>query len=185
MSLETEVKVEIDSSDLEPIRHQLIELGARRVFERGREENFLFDFPKPRLAPSGCTLRLRTYANQTLLTFKEKVQPDSLFKKREELETQVENGEIGCRILQALGLRIQFHYWKFREIYQLSSKHHTASICLDETPVGTFIEIEAPEKTIQTIAKQLGFPPECFIRKGYIEIYRERLGTWVSPAPDG
>ena len=71
-------------------------------------------------------------------------------------------------------MHICFEYSKIREVYTLSVDEDEAEICLDETPVGTFVEIEGPENTIEALASQLGWTPDSFIRRNYVEMYLEQ-----------
>ncbi len=174
MALETEVKIRISQEDLDPIRARLKELGAHCLSPRREEKNILFDFDDRSLETCGCAVRLRTYGEKTTLTFKGEIQEDPRFKKRQELETGVENPQATIKDLKALGLHICFEYSKIREIYTLSVDQDQAEICLDETPVGTFVEIEGPENTIEALASQLGWTPDSFIRRNYVEMYLEQ-----------
>ena len=112
-------------------------------------------------------------AKKTTLTFKGEIQEDPRFKKRQELETSVDDPQAIIKVLEALGMYICFEYSKIREIYTLSVDQDQAEICLDETPVGTFVEIEGSENTIEALASQLGWTPDSFIRRNYVEMYLE------------
>jgi adenylate cyclase class 2 len=173
MSLEIEVKVRISPEDLESIRDQLTKLGASCVEPREKEENWLFDFPDHDLRTAGCALRLRIYGEKSFLTYKGKIQSDPRFKKREELESSVGNPDKIKSILQHLGMSVCGKYSKFREIYQLPVNAEQVEVCLDETPVGTFAEIEGPGAEIASLAALLGWTPDSFIRKNYLEMYEE------------
>ena len=173
MGLETEVKVRIRQEDLDSICARLTELGASCVEGRKIEENWLFDFPDQDLQTAGCALRLRVYGEKTFLTFKGKIQSDPRFKRREELESRVDNPDQIKRILQHLGMSVSCTYSKFREIYQLPVNQAQVEVSLDETPVGTFAEIEGPAAEIENLAVLLGWTPDSFIRRNYLEMYEE------------
>ncbi|MFB3903373.1 MAG: class IV adenylate cyclase [Acidobacteriota bacterium] len=172
MHIETEAKFEVTPSDLPRVREELIELGARPLAGPHTEENELYDFPDGRLARSGCALRLRSYAGQSLLTFKGAVQSDPLLKKREEIETRVEQTEPVKKILGRLGLTVSFGYRKTREILLLERGRGLLQVCLDETPVGCFVEIEGDGEGIKQLAARFGWTQ--FITKSYIDLYLER-----------
>ena len=174
MSLETEVKISIKPEDLEPTRVRLGKMGARCVTPRTKEENFLFDFPDSSLRDSGSALRLRSYGGTSLLTYKGPVQNDPRYKIREELQTSIEEPDRMKAILEALGMCIQFQYQKYREIYHLSWKGQDMEVCLDETPVGVFVEIEGDTSGIEELASSLGWSSDAFIRQSYIELYASR-----------
>ena len=174
MALETEIKIRITQEKLDRVRARLTELGAHCLSPRKEEKNVLFDFADRNLETCGCAVRLRTYGDKTTLTFKGEIQEDPRFKKRQELETSVEDPEALIKVLEALGMYVCFEYSKIREIYTLSVDQDQAEICLDETPVGTFVEIEGPENTIEALASQLGWTPDSFIRRNYVEMYLEQ-----------
>ena len=44
---------------------------------------------------------------------------------------------------------------------------------LDETPIGTFVELEGPAKAIDRAAKELGFTKNEFIVTNYLRLYAE------------
>jgi adenylate cyclase class IV len=76
-------------------------------------------------------------------------------------------------ILQHLGMSVCAKYSRFREIYQLSVNQAHVEVYLDETPVGTFAEIEGPASEIEDLAARLGWTPDSFVRRNYLEIYEE------------
>ncbi len=173
MALETEVKISITLEDLDRVRARLAELGAHCLSPRSEEKNLLFDFTDRNLETCGCAVRLRTYGEKTTLTFKGEIQEDPRFKKRQELETSIKDPQAMIKVLEGLGMHICFEYSKIRELYTLSVDQDQAEICLDETPVGTFVEIEGSENAIETLASQLGWTPDSFIRRNYVEMYLE------------
>jgi adenylate cyclase class 2 len=78
------------------------------------------------------------------------------------------------RIFEGLGLRGWFRYEKFRTPYKLPVRHKWAKDLLidyDETPIGTFIELEGPHQAIDQAAHLLGFHPRDFITKNYLVLY--------------
>ncbi len=170
MALETEIKVRVSSADLESIRSRLTDLGARQRSPRQQESNLLFDFPDGKLRSSDCALRLRIYGEQVILTFKGKTQSDPLFKRREELECLVGDAQQIQKILQGLGMDVCFEYSKLREIYRCPVDGKQVDVCLDETPVGTFVELEGSSEDIRTLADQLGWTPDQFIQETYMAL---------------
>jgi len=172
MHIETEAKFEVARGELDKVRDQMIQLGAKPFAGPNTEENELYDFPDGRLARSGCALRLRSYAGQSLLTFKGPVQSDPLLKKREEIETHVEQGETLKRILGRLGMVVSFGYRKNREILLIEHGGQQLQVCLDETPVGCFVEIEGQAEGIKQVAARFGWTE--FITKSYVDLYLER-----------
>ncbi|MEE8161051.1 MAG: class IV adenylate cyclase [Acidobacteriota bacterium] len=170
MALETEIKVRVSPEDLESIRSRLTDLGADQISPRQQESNLLFDFPDGKLRGSDCALRLRTYGEQVTLTFKAKTQSDPLFKRREELESLVGDAQQIQKILQGLGLDVCLEYSKFREIYRCPVDGKRVDVCLDETPVGTFVELEGSSEDIRKLADRLGWTPDQFIQETYVAL---------------
>ena len=96
-------------------------------------------------------------------------------KTREEHETVVSDGDVLTRVLESLGLHVWFRYQKFREEFAAED----ATIALDETPIGTFVEIEGGERAIEHMARALGRSESDYVLDSYRGLFlqrRERLG---------
>lgn len=171
--IETEVKIKITSEELSALPGRLSEIGAQEVSPLLEEANILFDFPDRRLKKGENALRLRLYGDAATLTFKGDPVEDSTFKKREELESGVADGPAVEAILERLGLEAVLQYGKWRQMFQLTLFKETGLICLDETPVGKFVELEGSEEWIGRLASRMGWPSDQFIKKTYIELYEE------------
>lgn len=173
MGMETEVKIRITPEELDPIRSHLEKLGALCLAPSQKEENWLFDFSNGALRDAGCIIRVRVYGKEAFLTFKGPVQDNSHFKKREEIESNVGNPEEIKKILHRLGMNVCFKYSKYREIYQLPINQTYVTVCLDETPVGIFVEVEGTKLQIEEVTTRFGWSPDSFVCKSYIEMYKE------------
>jgi adenylate cyclase, class 2 len=117
---------------------------------------------------------VRADGPHSLLTFKGPVQPGPV-KIREELETVVADGALLHLILTRLGFQVWFRYQKYREEFTRGD----VIVAVDETPVGTFVEIEGPEPGIMATARAMGRTPAEFILDSYYRLfqkYREPLG---------
>jgi adenylate cyclase, class 2 len=207
MSNETEVKLKID--DQRALQRALKRLGARPSNPRNarvREENLLFDTSDSSLAKAGQLLRIRTElaegkgkktaAQRVLVTFKRPVDEPSHrqaaflhrnYKVREELELEVTDGSMLGRIFAGLGLKGWFRYEKYRTTYKLPSSKAWAKgllIEVDETPIGTFVELEGPEPAIDRAATELGFSKHDYITKNYLLLYLEDCKRRGEPARD-
>ena len=125
--------------------------GATPVRGRRLQEDCLLDTVDEALHARRCVLRVRIESGKSLLTFKGPVQP-SVMKVREELETVIGNGPLMLRILEELGFRVWFRYQKYREEFALED----VIVAIDETPVGTFVEIEGGERGIGDMAQRPG-----------------------------
>jgi adenylate cyclase class 2 len=178
---ETEIKLAVRNA--RALKRRLRSLGFQRVQPRYFESNALFDFPDARLRNARCLLRLRRIGKQWLLTFKGAPRPSQRFKIRGEIETEVANGVRLRQILEALGLREAFRYEKFRTVYAPAVPPRSVKrpqLLLDETPIGTFLELEGPPRWIDTVAVRLGFGREDYIIASYATLYRlkcQELGT--------
>ena len=165
-STETEIKFRVKS--FKALEARLRELGFRLVHERAREMNVLYDFPSRELTNRGELLRLRQYGEKWKLTHKAKGKIGR-HKSRMETETGVADGATLEAIFDALGLRPTFRYEKFRAEWSDGHGH----VVVDETPIGTFAEIEGPAKWIDATAKKLGVKEKDYITLNYAGLFME------------
>jgi len=170
--LEREIKLSFRSAD--EARAAILAAGASPLRSRRLQEDALFDTADELLRRQGSALRVRTEAGHSLVTFKGPVQPGTM-KLREEHETVVGDGEALVRVFEALALRVWFRYQKYREEYSAAE----LTIAVDETPVGTFVEIEGGEHAIVAMTRALGRTPADFILDSYYRLFvkrREQFG---------
>jgi adenylate cyclase, class 2 len=158
--LEREVKIRFPDPDL--ARAALAAIGAVPLRSRRLQDDTLFDTADSALRARRAVVRLRREPDRAFLTFKGPVRPGTM-KVREEEESEVADAEVLRRILRELGLKAWFRYQKFREEFQAPG----VVIALDETPVGTYIEIEGSEEGILTATDALGCSPADFILDSY------------------
>jgi len=191
MGTETEIKLRID--DTETLRRTLRRLGATISVPRTLEENVVFDTEGSDLKSREQLLRIRCETRaargrkarrrrheRVLLTFKRPVESSGKsgaperHKTREELELQASDGSALGKIFEGLGLRPWFRYEKFRTTYRLPERWAKQLLVeLDETPMGTFVELEGPARAIDRAARALGFAAGNYIVANYMELYRE------------
>jgi adenylate cyclase class 2 len=176
-TLEREIKLRFD--DAECAREAILRAGATPVRSRRLQEDCLLDTPDDDLRRRRCVLRVRVESGKSLLTFKGPVQP-SLTKLREELETVVGDGSLLVHILEELGFRVWFRYQKYREEFALDD----VIIALDETPVGTFVEIEGGDRSIAGMAEALGRTPNDYLVDSYRRLYIVDCETRGVPVAD-
>lgn len=162
--LEIEVKVPVP--DLKAARERLAGLGAVLVRERHREENTLYDLKDGELGSGHRALRVRTAGRKSFLTYKGAPQKSRKYKVREEFETEVKNVRQTRKILAGLGYRPVFRYEKHRTVLRIK----TLKICLDETAVGTFLELEGEREKIAKVSKQMGISKKDWIKLDYIAL---------------
>lgn len=159
--VETETKIRVSS--LKPVRKKIQAAGGRLLNERTFESNTLFDSPGGSLRASGQSFRVRRYGTEGSVTLKGMARVEGGVKSRAELETHVSSPETLAEILHALGFEPQFRYEKFREVWQVGP----TVVCLDETPLGPFVEIEGAASAIVRIAKALELDAADFLSASY------------------
>ncbi len=172
MALEREVKLRFDSA--ESARDAILSAGATPLRGRRLQEDFLLDTEDETLRRRRCVLRVRLENGASRLTFKGPVQPSAM-KVREEIETVVGDGETLLRVFEELGLHVWFRYQKYREEFAFGD----VIAAVDETPVGTFVELEGGEHGIEQLAAALGRDPGEYIIDSYRGLFlqnRDRLG---------
>lgn len=164
LMLEREVKIRFDSPDA--ARAAIAGAGATPLRCRRLQEDALLDTDDEAIRRKRCVLRIRTESGKSLLTFKGPVQPSAM-KVREEQETVVGDGEVLLTVFQELGLHVWFRYEKYREEYSAED----VTVALDETPLGTFVEIEGSEDGILAMTAALGRTPADFILESYRNLF--------------
>ena len=199
MAQEIEIKLRIND---EKAFHRLLKkLGARPVTGgtgRVHEENVIFDTPQGGLAKHGQLLRIRTETPQdhckgapkvkqrSIVTFKRPPKPGAVaaesrppartHKIREELEAEIGDPQVFVKIFEGLGMAGWFRYEKYRTTFRLPASKSWAKellIELDETPIGTFVELEGPPEAIDRAASELGFSKRDYVLKNYLTLYVE------------
>ena len=197
---ETEIKLNIE--DVKGFRRLLKKLGAQSIGNgsgRVHEENVIFDTPQGGLAKHGQLLRIRTETPEgsgssrssksqprVVLTFKRPVarpaEPhaehpeDGYHKVREEIEMEITDAATLTTIFEGLGMSGWFRYEKFRTTFRLPASTAWARgllIELDETPIGTFVELEGPAAAIDRAASELGYSKRDYVLKNYLTLYVE------------
>src|SRR5215470_14870038 len=189
MADEREIKLKI--RDEKALKKALARLGAKPVSAgsgRVHEWNVIFDTPQGGLAKHGQLLRIRKETSadkkkaepRTLLTFKKPAVAGENdghgHKVREEIETEVKNESALRGIFEGLGMSGWFTYEKYRTTMKLPGSAKWAKdllIELDETPLGTFLELEGPAEAIDRAAQELGYSRKDYIAKSYLALNLE------------
>ncbi len=169
--LEQEVKFRLPAA--EGGAAALEAIGAHVEKPRHFEQNVLYDYPNGRLGKREEALRLRRVEDQSWLTWKGPHHGSGRIKQRRELETFLSDADAVAGILEALGLVECFRYEKYRAIYRVES----AILTVDETPMGVFLEIEAPPAIIAEMAGRLGLDMEDAINLSYPHLYELHRDT--------
>jgi adenylate cyclase, class 2 len=192
MAKETEIKLKVE--DVKGFERKLKKLGAKTVGTgdgRVHEFNTIFDTPDGGLAKHGQLLRIRretaagkgkaSGAKRFVLTFKQPTvrgvsDEGARFKVREETETELTDSDALTKIFEGLGMRGWFSYEKYRTTWKLGAKEKWAKdllIEVDETPVGTYVELEGPPEAIDRAAQVFGFARKDYLVKNYLTLYAE------------
>jgi adenylate cyclase class 2 len=187
-----EIEIKLLISDLTELLSKLHQIRAHlkgRVFEQntiydtsdcavrlsGRLLRLRLETPAPRIGTGRepPLVRPRRSPTRALLTTKAPPHDGNWgsasprYKVRLERELTIRNPGRWHRKLVSLGLRPSFIYEKFRSAFELSGLH----LELDETPVGTFLELEGSPKAIDHAARELGFRPRHYMRATYWDVY--------------
>lgn len=150
----------------EEARGRVLGAGAAPLRARRLQHDVLVDTTDRQLLAAGSALRVRTDGDRAFLTFKGPVQPGPM-KTREEIETDAGSGTALLAILAAIGYTPAFRYEKYREEYAADG----AVIAIDETPIGTFVEIEGTAAAIDRLALRLGFSRADFVTASYRTLF--------------
>ena len=173
MSIEIEAKLKVDS--LEQVAAKLTELGA----EFGQEQlqtDYHFDDANMTLQKTDRCLRLRRQlvnkSERFFLTYKGAKEKSS-FKKRQEIEIEIVDGDSVQKLFLALGYEKVLVIEKKRLTWHLGD----CVVALDQLPlIGNFVEIEGPDEgKIADVQKSLGLSGLSHIKKGYSALIRARL----------
>jgi adenylate cyclase class 2 len=165
-----EIEIKLPAPDLGAVRERLRAREARLLSPPHFESNDLYDHPDGSLAKSGRVLRLRRTEDGATLTFKGPARFEDGAKTREERETAVSDPNEMETILAALGFHRRFRYEKRREEWALDD----CVIALDETPIGTFAEVEGHPAAIRRVLQHLELDPAESLPYSYAELYARR-----------
>jgi adenylate cyclase, class 2 len=170
-----ELEVKFYVRALGALEKRLQALGARQEQPRTYEANLRFDTPEGRLTAQRQVLRLRQ-DSAARLTFKGPGREVDGIQQRQELEFVVSDYAAAQAFLEALGYQVAWMYEKYRQVYALDP----VLVTLDETPFGSFVEIEGPDgESIRQAAAELGLDWEKRILDSYAALFekaRQEMG---------
>ena len=180
--LEREVKLLFPTAAA--AREAVLAAGALAAHARRLQDDALYDLPDDTLKRKGCVVRVRIERwtdapNTTTLTVKGPVQTGPM-KLRDEHETRVERADALLKAFDALGMRAWFRYQKYREEFSARG----LIIAIDETPVGTYVELEGDEEAIVAMTTALGRSPADFIVDSYYGLFMKRRDEFNLCGPD-
>lgn len=165
-----EIEIKLRLSGAAEGRRLLRKAGFTVIRRRLFESNIVFDAEDARFRKRGVLLRLRQSGRDTTLTYKGPSAP-SRYKSRHEVEVPVPDSKRLRQILEFLGYKPVFRYQKYR------SEHRQGPggglVTVDETPIGTFLELEGPPRWIDRTARSLGFSELDYITDSYEKLYMD------------
>ena len=185
-SLENEIKLPVAGPG--PARRLLRRLGFRVIRRRHLERNELFDFPDGRLRKKGCALRLRFVRRGWVLTLKGRPLGSKPHKVRREIEVETKDGRSLRQVLELSGLTSVYRYDKYRTLFASKGRmrgHRSGQVALDETPVGTFLELEGAPTWIDRTARRLGFSRKDYVTEAYPTLYSRHFRREGRKSPHG
>ncbi len=133
----------------------------------------VWDTPERTLKGRGEILRVRQYGGKTILTYKG-VSTLTQHKSREEIELELSDAEAAGMILNRLGYQPAYRYEKFRTEYIRPAEDGV--VTLDETPIGSYLELEGDGEWIDRVAAELGFHLSDYVVLSYYTLYLRYCG---------
>jgi adenylate cyclase class 2 len=174
-----EIELKFAVADAARLRAQAEALGLRLLTDRTFESNTLYDTPDRKLRGRREVLRLREYGGRHVVTHKRipgNSDGDLRYKTRIETESGVEDGAALAEIFAQLGYGPVFRYEKFRTEWDAGEGH----LVLDETPIGTWAELEGPPEWIERMRERLGVAEEQCTTESYGAMFlgwKQRSGS--------
>lgn len=171
----TEIEAKLKVESLKEVEDRLRGLGAEFVGEQ-LQEDILFDDAAGTMANNDSCLRLRKQVmsgrTKYILAYKG-AKEISCFKKRREIEIEVNSGDSAKELLSALGYEKKLTVEKKRSLWRFKG----CEVALDQLKLlGDFVEIEGPdEKVINDVQKCLGLENIRHIPKSYASLIAEKI----------
>ncbi|MBB5338745.1 class IV adenylate cyclase [Tunturiibacter gelidoferens] len=186
----SEIELKFPVPDPEALQTRLSQLGFHLVTPRTFEHNTLYDTPNRDLRARKQILRLRKYG--TLCTVTHKRLPDqqdpvdtTRYKIRVETETIVAECEAMAEIFKQMGYLPAFIYEKYRTEWSHSAgldPNTLAHLVIDETPIGTYAELEGPTAWIDQTLAALNIDPATCLTDSYGKLFLDWKQRTASPA---
>jgi adenylate cyclase class 2 len=173
MHTEIEAKLKVDTS--QEVECKLAAVGAEFVGEQLQTDTY-FDDADGSLKSGDRALRLRQQRTgqreKTFLTYKGPKEKDD-FKKREEIEIEIADGDSAEELLSVLGYEKALVFEKKRRVWQFGD----CVVALDELPLlGSFVEIEGSDgESIADVQKNLGLSDLLHVVESYACLMQQKL----------
>lgn len=177
-----EIELKFPVSDPVKLQQHLPSLGFELETPRTFEHNTLFDTPDRRLRARHQILRIRRYGERCVLTHK--LTPDnaddSHYKTRIETESAIDDCDALTTVFAHLGYTPAFVYEKFRTEWRYPIEKALAHLVVDETPIGTYAELEGPTEWIDRMLLELAVDTRSCITDSYGKLFltwKQRTGS--------
>jgi adenylate cyclase class 2 len=184
-----EIELKFPVSDPAALQSRLPQLGFHLDTPRTFEHNILYDTPNRDLRAKRQILRIRHYGPLSTVTHKrladQEDSADTRYKIRVETETAVADGTALAQILEQLGYVPAFIYEKYRTEWSRTVNPDgsiTAHLVIDETPIGTYAELEGPPAWIDETLAQLNIDPATCLIDSYGKLFLDWKQRTGSPA---
>jgi len=179
-----EIELKLPVPDPASFQSRLRVLGFHIETPRTFEHNTLYDTPSRDLRSRTEILRIRQYGDTYTVTHKRLAGPQdtsesSRYKVRIETETTVGDGPTLAAIFEQLGYLPAFTYEKYRTEWSHAAEP-SAHVVVDETPIGTYAELEGPPDWIDRTLTALSIDPATCITDSYGKLFltwKQRTGS--------
>ena len=181
-----EIETKLPVPDQPAFEARVRELGFRIDTPRTFEHNTLYDTSARDLRGRTEILRIRRYGDTWTLTHKRLADPGSTsdptrYKTRIETETTIADGEALADVFIHLGYTPAFTYEKYRTEWSHPDEP-SAHLVLDETPIGTYAELEGSPAWIDHTIVELGIDPATCLTDSYGKLFLDWKQRTGSPA---
>jgi adenylate cyclase class 2 len=181
MAIETEIKFVV--LDVEQLATRLEQAGFSLLTPRTFESNVLYDWPDRTLRARTEILRIRNYGGRWTMTHKrppDDSPAEDLHKHRVETETELADGTAMAEVFRTLGLIEAFRYEKWRAEWSDGAGH----CVIDETPIGTWAELEGTAEWIDQAAERIGLAKADYLTLSYGRLFDDWRKATGSAATD-
>src|SRR5882757_855490 len=182
-----EIELKFPLADPQALQARLPQLGFHLETPRTFEHNTLFDTPNRDLRAKTQILRLREYGGIHILTHKriDDTNADTArYKIRIETETAVSDPHALAEIFAQLGYTPAFIYEKYRTEWSIfdPATSTTPHLVIDETPIGTYAELEGPTDWIDRTLADLNVDHATSLTDSYGKLFLDWKQRTGSPA---
>jgi adenylate cyclase class 2 len=182
-----EIELKFPVSDPVAFESRLPQLGFHLDTPRTFEHNTLYDTPSRDLRAKRHLLRIRQYGPLCTLTHKRMPDQDPVdttrYKVRIETETTLSDGTALAQVFEQLGYTPAFTYEKYRSEWShpiTTGSPTLAHLVVDETPIGTYAELEGPTDWIDRTLAELDIDPATCLTDSYGKLFlawKQRTGS--------